>query len=249
MRSSLWIVGLVAVFVLGGCELFSANSPAVIEFVHVPPGDVGEVPDSVKARYREDAAQLTLRLEEADGSDAILLPEATVTSIYNALLRVYLARHLSARDQIVGIHTFPRRSTHEILVAVEGTAAWIRPWQQGQRLTGNPTVDNLLEQFKLDVAYRYSNNFEFAFLRSEKPLNTLALSRRFAGIPGVRFAEPNGFAGDGDDIEITPRPNAWELTYSVGSGDCPAGCINRTYWTFWVDGAGNVTYLGKREKN
>jgi hypothetical protein len=51
----------------------------------------------------------------------------------------------------------------------------------------------------------------------------------------VRYAEPNGIIGDGNDI--VARANR-TYTLSRGWGDCPAGCISREYFDFTVTDQG-----------
>jgi hypothetical protein len=77
-----------------------------------------------------------------------------------------------------------------------------------------------------------------------QPVNIGALAARFRGIVGVRFAQPNNMFGDGNDIEGSIEGSRVRLDYSVGSGDCPAGCINRRFYRFAVQSDGTVEYLG-----
>jgi hypothetical protein len=57
------------------------------------------------------------------------------------------------------------------------------------------------------------------------------LSDMFDPVTGVRYAEPNGIIGDGDDI--VARANR-SYTLIHGFGDCPAGCITHQKWDFTV---------------
>ena len=50
-------------------------------------------------------------------------------------------------------------------------------------------------------------------------------------------------AGDGNDIRAL-RGAPILLDYSVGYGDCPAGCIARRTYHFAVHADGTVEYLG-----
>ena len=49
--------------------------------------------------------------------------------------------------------------------------------------------------------------------------------------------------GDGNDIRAS-RADLILLDYSVGYGDCPAGCIGRRFYHFAVHEDGTVDYLG-----
>jgi hypothetical protein len=61
------------------------------------------------------------------------------------------------------------------------------------------------------------------------------LSELFDPVEGVRYADPNGIIGDGNDI--VARANH-TYTLSRGSGDCPAGCISHQYFDFTVTNQG-----------
>src|SRR5947207_492604 len=77
-----------------------------------------------------------------------------------------------------------------------------------------------------------------------EPINIIALAQLFSGISGVRFAEPNGVVGDGNDITGSVEDSRVLLDYSVGYGDCPSGCIGRRFYHFAVHDDGTVDYLG-----
>jgi hypothetical protein len=84
-----------------------------------------------------------------------------------------------------------------------------------------------------------------AVLRSEEPINPVALSAQFEDLQGVRYAEQNAYAGGGDDIRAEVLDNALRLHYTRAWGDCPAGCIHETRWTFRVHENGTVTFVEK----
>jgi hypothetical protein len=248
LASALLIVGLTT-----GCDVLSGGSGGDYSVVDIPaPGDVS-LSDSLRAVYRTDAGRLALRRvqeEEGKAAQQVRLPDPLVESLYNALLHVHASEDLDGRDTVVEqhrIHTYPTRSVHEVSVTPEEPpSSWIDAWKAGQRLTGNGAVDRLLREYDLQLhEYNVYSQFESARLRSETPLNTLALSDRFEGIGGVKYADPGGFIGDGNDIEATLSGNFVELGYSVGFGDCPAGCGNRHYWTFRVFESGRVAFRGE----
>ena len=120
-------------------------------------------------------------------------------------------------------------------------------WTSGNRLTGNAEIDTLMERYALTVVRTYDRGGErMALLGTKRPLNVRPLADPFTRVPGVRNAEPNSYGGDGGNIVATPKSGGWLLDYSVGYGDCLAGCISRRFWTFFVDRAGTVSYVGSR---
>lgn len=251
-RCLLIVLGML---VLGGCERLlppGADDPTDdVTPVHVAEANEAAVADSVRALYREDAARMALRYlnsRHEEGYPEVRLPEPLVRSLYRALLHVYNARELAARDSVTqhySIHTFPRRPTvHWLIVGVTSSADWANAWKQGQRLTGNSRVDSLMQHYDLSLSFFDEKAHPHAGLRSNEPLNMKALAQRFAPISGVRYAEPSGWAGDGNDIAARAGEDFWQLRYSVGFGDCPAGCTHRHYWTFRVYESGRVEYVG-----
>ena len=245
MRHALHLLLIVGLTIgLAACDTLATNS--MLDDIATP--DESAVPDSVLQQYQEDAAQLAVRFvhRRTPEGNPIVLPEDRVELFYNALVHVYNAEQVDGHDEITSIHTFPRYNTHEIIVSVDTTVDWTDAWQAGERLTGQSDVDALLEEYELSVEFEAEQSY--ALVRSETPINPVALSQQFEGIEGVQYAEQNGYAGDGNDIEATVEETSVLLTYSRGSGDCPSGCINREAWTYRVSGDGSVDFVGHDEE-
>jgi hypothetical protein len=210
-----------------------------------------ELTDQQRLVYQEDAVRLAIRRLEETGSSAVLEvdpPAKLVASLFNALVHVHGATH-PVRDTVIDVYrirTFPEPATREIMVRVDPSRPWTDAWKELNARTGNSLVDALVGQYELSVRayYRWSIG-DVAVLRSARPLNATALATRFEPIPGVIWAERNGAGGDGNDIRARPHGDGWRLDYSVGFGDCPAGCIHRHAWSFGVSAAGDVTFLGR----
>ena len=241
---------LVALSVLSACD--SSESADASDPLYGFPGIVAppSLPDSVAEAYAEDAAYLAFEIvREVDGDVAdIVLPEGLRGTLFNALGHVWHETNMPARDSVVAqydIHVFPGRSLHEVIVGVDTSASWIQAWTDGDVLTGEPAIDRLVNDWNLmlDDPLDADCSLCYVVLRTNEPLNILALAAEFTGIEGVRWAEPNGRIGDGNTIEVAPAENAVELLYSKGFGDCPAGCILRHYWRFSVAADGSVEFL------
>lgn len=237
LNLSLLVLGLI----LLGCELVD-NTSGVSD---------GDVPHELQAAYREDAARLALRDIQGRNDFAlydIVMDEALVDSFYQALVYVYQTDH-PARDAVVEtyqIHTFPYPEMRRLLVQVNAEATWAEAWREGRSLTGEATIDDLIERYGLSLEhFQATSTGELAILHAEAPLNIEGLAGRFAEITGVVYAEPDGVVGGGADIEATRDEQSWRLAYSIGFGDCPAGCISRHYWNFRVTYGGDVTFLGE----
>lgn len=215
--------------------------------------DDAQVPEAVRDAYRDDAARLALRLMGGSAPDVVDLPPEPSRSLYQALIRVSNIPGLAARDSVVTlyqIHTFRMPDVRSLIVEVDSLAGWVSAWRQGEPLTGQPSIDHLMRQFELEVehyqTYPAGWVHHWVRLKSRRPLNSAALAKQFLGIEGVLTASPAVPIGDGDDIAVSAQAGGWRLDYSVGYGDCPAGCIARHYWTFVVQPDGRVTYVGSR---
>ena len=96
--------------------------------------------------------------------------------------------------------------------------------------TSRGAADRLIQSYSLPLANfptDRDDRYASALGRAAAPLNTVALVHRFAPLPGVRFATRNPYVGDGDDIVGERHADGWTLSFSRGSGDCPAGCNER----------------------
>jgi hypothetical protein len=83
------------------------------------------------------------------------------------------------------------------------------------------------------VRVRFEGRFEPSLLVSE-----------YENLPGVTAAWESVGGGDGNDISLDVEGESYHWLFSIGSGDCPAGCINREYWGFTTNAAGDITYHG-----
>ena len=228
------LVSLFAAILLWGCDAAGPTSP-----------DPSLITPEEEAAYAEDAAVLAFRHQLAAGdSQSVELPQSLVADLADVLVRVRTSEH---GGLIEGIRARADRSPVRLLVGVESEAGWAAAWRAGDVATGDEAIDGLVETYGLSLE-RYSEALDWGVLVAPRPLNTVALGRRFEAVAGVRYAEPDGLVGDGDDVELGgDGGGGWVLVFSRGSGDCPSGCIDRTYWTFRVVGE-TVEYLGSRDR-
>jgi hypothetical protein len=207
------------------------------------------VPEPVRGAYLEDASRLALRDLLAGGSDEISIPQDRVQAYYDALVLVHNATLIPARDSVVDvyqIHTFPQPTTRSLYMIVAGDQQWAQRLALDSVPTGNAIVDQLLSDYDLscDHVWNLSTGELLIVLRSADPLNIAALAPMFGSAPGVRSSQPNGAGGDGNNITGSVAESRVRLDYSVGDGDCPAGCISRRFYHFAVNADGTVDYLG-----
>jgi len=213
--------------------------------------------------YLKDARQLVLQYiidEEPPEKDEIEIPQAHVERVLGYLAAVYNAvDSLPAANKVVNIYKVHDSSLYKvndiapysmdhIAVCVDINNMWARTLLAGDTPTGNSDADKLINTYNLKYNSSYKTKDEsvyLVYLKTDKLLNTQALSDAFEAIEGVVSAEPDIIFGDGSHIEMSGYgTDEVTLTYNYGWGDCPAGCINRHYWTFTVDENCKVTYQG-----
>ena len=238
-----WLSVLAAAAMIVACD--GATAPRFFKSTI----DDSQVPAPLREAYREDATRLALRDLLNGGFTEITIPNEPVQLYYDALVLVYNATILPARDTVADvyrIHTFPSPTTRSLLLELFGTEAWVQRLARREVPTGEPTVDSLLARYALSVGsvYTMHDGDILITLGPPQPLNVQALALLFRGITGVRFSEPNGVLGDGNNIAGSVSESRVLLDYSVGSGDCPAGCTGRRFYHFAVHDDGTVEYLG-----
>ncbi|MCF8254469.1 MAG: T9SS type A sorting domain-containing protein [Bacteroidia bacterium] len=196
--------------------------------------------DSVVNKYLPDAYRLTIRRAQRNNltiKDSIQIPKEYRDTTLSALIAVYNATSLQARDTIFNIHTFPFPDLNTILVAADSNLNWMKNLRNGILPTGNQEVDSLMSAYWLKPGRYFDYNFQpyhYVVLKSDSQLNILPLTKLFLLLPNVYYSEQNSIIGDGPDIIDSIFADHIELLYSIGWGDCPAGCIYRRFWKFNV---------------
>jgi hypothetical protein len=238
MKNIIVIVGLIIVTHLS----FGQTIPSSCE------GSVG-----VTNTYLKSAQRLTmLKFMEQNSTylDSIHIPQNHVDTILNALIAVYNATGLAARDTVVTIYGITAQNyptVDGIYVQVDTTASWSDSLDNGIIPTGNFYIDSLIDAHYLNLTnYNESiiHNYGIASFHSDSSYNIFALADAFIAEPLVLGSGLSAFTMDGNDIACVINPDHVELTYSIGWGDCMSGCINHRYWVFKVYYDCSVEYVG-----
>lgn len=207
--------------------------------------DDSRLPVALRAAYAEDAARLALRDLLRQGFTGIPIPTDASQPYYDALVLVYNAPLMPARDTVVDIyriHTMGNPATRSLYLVAPPDQPWAQRLAHDSLPTGNATIDRLLSAYALSYDHAFIFTDELLIvLRSADPLNMQALAPQFAQVAGVQ-AGPNGVVGEGNDISGS-RGDVIHLDYSVGYGDCPSGCISRRVYHFAIR-TDTVEYLG-----
>jgi hypothetical protein len=169
----------------------------------------------------------------------------------NALIAVYNATTLPARDTVVSIfdiHTFPEPILNGFNIAADSTLPWMQQLKLGNIPTGNAAIDNVIATYNLSVQsyLTFGNSYPWqnVVFISDNNYNFLPLTADLATIPGVYESEPNFAFGDGNNISDSIYSDHVELIFSLGWGDCPSGCTARRFWKFNIYYDCSVEYVG-----
>lgn len=189
--------------------------------------------------YKEDAYRLTVRRIHRNNScykDSIFLPNTLTDTLLKALVAVYYAP-LKASDSIRAVHTFPHPSLYHLDIAADSNLTWMKRLRLNRFPTYDTLIDSLFNRHYLYysgyIAFR-KQPYHVVYVKSDSMLNILPLTDVFKTVPGVYYSNSGNAYGDGNNITDSIFPTHIELNYSIGWGDCPAGCSYRRFWKFRV---------------
>ncbi len=209
--------------------------------------------DSIVAKYRNDADRLALRMIYKIGSayiDSATIQKTLSDTMLNALIAVYNADSLPARDTVIfmrNLHTYPTPVMTNFYMAADSMLPWMQQLRLDSSKIGTDSVGFLIKTYKLKVVRYYRINqfpYHIAIFESSENLNLDVLTRLFNKIGGVYFANKGKVEGDGNDITQIKTKNFIELIYSYGWENCQTGCLNRRFWKFNVYPNCSVDFLG-----
>jgi hypothetical protein len=163
---------------------------------------------------RVEAEYLSLEI-----SGELRPPVALANQIQDDLAAIRLAR-----PDLANIHVFPSWVPGDLIVG-------FTPEAFSEFEAGTFNGFNSLYAELGTPQSRTLDSLKVAFLNFNQMYHGVRLAQLFQPVDGVRYAEPNGAIGDGNDI--VARANR-TYTLSRGYGDCPAGCIYRESWDFTV---------------
>jgi|SRR3990172_631433 len=247
------LIVFLIISIFAACDSWKEGNPFGPGFAYpvVVPAQDRNVPESVRERYREDAARLALhKVDEIGGhlAEQVELPVNLINTIYYALIHIYNSR-LPARDSVItlyDIHNYRDYYLYWVEVCADTAQAWAKVWQNGQRFTGNLEIDRLIRAYDLQVVdySPFLSCCDLVTLRSNRSLNTVALAKQFEEIDGVVAAYGGGDGGDGNNIKAESKESYWQFEYSIAWGDCHFGCTCHHFWIFRVHTNGKVEYAG-----
>jgi len=211
-------------------------------------------PDSIIKMYKTDADQMAIRRVYRTSSsfmDSVNIPKTWSDTILRALIAVYNATSLPARDTVITMANIHALHTPFFLnffyLSADSNSTWMQQLRVGNLITGNDTIDQLISKYHLSMNH-YSTHFNlYAYhtvtFYSDSNYNASVLASYFLPVHKVYYSETSG-GGDGNNISDSIYSNYVELNYSLGWGDCPSGCTARRTWKFHVYDDCSVEYMG-----
>ena len=172
-------------------------------------------------------------------------PYFDTVKINSHLDKIQAVRNLNTPEtdsifNIHKVHTFGWISAVSFTIDLDLAAPETQKIKQGQP-TGNALFDSLQNQF----GFKYMNISQsgWADFITAKPYNLFPIIRWLQSVPFVLNGEIGGYIGDGSNIEITQSGTTSTVDFSIGWGDCLAGCIYHRHWIFEVDKNCKATFI------
>lgn len=195
----------------------------------------------IRDNYTQDAQQILIRRiqagEKIAGYDRAEFDQSEVDKVLRTFQAVYNL-HNRITDSIFNIHkvhTFPAYSLNYISLHLLANAP-----ESVKILAGQPSGNNSFDTLMASYGYTYNAslfpNTPFTDIKSAKSYNVFAIIAQLKQFPFIVNAERVSTFGGGNDIAYVKRGNSAFLDFVIGWGDCPAGCINRSGWRYFVSG-------------
>ncbi|GAB6123495.1 hypothetical protein [Dysgonomonas termitidis] len=138
---------------------------------------------------------------------------------------------------IYKIHGYYCYNFNSIYLKVNTALPAIRKLAEGIIPTGDAELDKVLTKYKPESVKPFYGYPEFPWLTitTKKEYNMIPVEAEFRRLKSVLTAEfNNGCVGGGNTIDLERKGNTATIIFSIGEGDCPAGCIYHRYWKFEV---------------
>lgn len=206
-------------------------------------GDDIKLDSYIIENYSDDAKQLYFHEIFQDSAHSNyskpILEENEINKVLKIIQAVYNSDY-PERDtvfDIYQIHGYYCYRFNSISLRVDTGLVEIKNLANGIFPTGESNLDNLLNSYGFDsvrTSYSYPR-FPWLTIYTNDEFNMIPIEKEFMDIESIQIAEFNkGCIGDGNSIELTRFDNSATITFSIGRGDCLAGCIYHKYWEFKV---------------
>lgn len=212
------------------------------------------IPQILLEEYEADVKHLALmRMEvfNAPALDSIEVDSLYQDTIWKGLSKIFHSSN-PFRDDVFDrycIHhdnwtdlDYPRIS-YEINVRIDTNVVWYENWLNGIETTGDAFIDSLIHEYGLEVSMPLVFLEEWFRLSTEQCLNLNALAAVLRTHPSILSAARKSYAGGSKRIRYNVVDGSQLFTFSIGWGDCPAGCLHWENWHFSVSLSANNEVL------
>lgn len=193
--------------------------------------------------YRTDALQLyyeeIINNPDHPNYNEPEFDQDEVNAVFDLIKAVY-ELDVPERDtvfSVYGIHTRYCNMTNALGLNVQTDAPEIQSLAAGVIPTGNSDLDSILATYAFDSVYALYSYPEFPWisLYTSESYNMIPVAEELATVNSILQTDLYlGCVGDGNTIAMERNEDFATLTFSIGWGDCPAGCIHHRYWEFRV---------------
>lgn len=216
------------------------------------------VEPSVIKSYRNDADRLVLkhyRAKSYSEKDSVSINPMYSDTLLKALISVYNATDLIARDTVVEIFNIHSRWSFELnflRLEADSGLAWMNELELNNIPTGYAPLDDFLIPYNIEIlGYLSSNsNLHQVSFAADSNINIQAICNELSLLPGISFAEPGtDFIGLLEDSYYFPQSS--NITADVKSDHVELnytktwGSGIRT-WTFRAYYDCSVEYVGSQ---
>ena len=171
-----------------------------------------------------------------------IIDETEITQILKIIQAVYNSNS-SERDtvfEVYDIHKLHCYSFNSIYLEVLNESPEITNLINHVFPTGNSQLDDILTTYNFDsVKYYSSSVFPLLILHTNNEYNLVPIEQEFSEIESIQIAGSNKDISCtdtdfGDNISLKRNSNSAVITFGIGRGDCPSGCISQKHWEFKV---------------
>ncbi len=212
-------------------------------------------PGNPLSGWIDDAKRIALReiyRTQSTYLDSIQIPYDKYLPILEDLQGIFRAGVPNITDSIFfryAIHTqYAAPDMEVIMCLIDTNKIWAKQWKAGNALSGNDTVDALMNNYGLLLGYMYNYlGFYETSIVTTYALNTYPIANYFGTVNGIYQVNGGGgsyFIGGASDIAMNDSVSFRDYIFHYAAGDCQSGCIINHYWKFRVYPGCAVQYLG-----
>ena len=208
--------------------------------------DPTDLSSETQDQLQRIAEILAVRYVDERAPRETAIAEEVVDYFYNGLVHFYKSDSPEAKEMTSNYTLMAHApgNPREVLLWTDKSTSWVENWRHGETKTGVTEIDALLEKFDLRLdRYRELSITEtgaVAEMQSPEPINVYAVGRAFSKQQEIEKAGPDGYLTGGRNVKGTVKEGYLLLDVTVGSGDCPSGCINKINHQFRIYSDGRV---------